>query len=146
MSCLEFAWGELRTVHIAVIRHACTCTLTPTWSCTLYSPSHHITPSAHPHMHVALSLPPSPPQHISFTPDECEEVEREAQTLVSIIEDIMGESIQQYFWTQNIVHDKIIGIFVMPILKKWTNTIRMLRIFIHYYYCYWKRNVIPLKA
>ena len=62
-----------------------------------YSSSHHITPSAHPHMHVALSLPPSPPPHISFTPDECEEVEREAQTLVSIIEDIMGESIQQYF-------------------------------------------------
>ena len=49
-------------------------------------------------MHVALCAPALPsPTHIPFTPDECEEVEREAQTLVGIIEDIMGESIQQYF-------------------------------------------------
>ena len=54
--------------------------------------------NAHTIMHVACTHPPTTtPPHISFPPDECEEVEKEAQALVGIIEDIMGESIQQYF-------------------------------------------------
>ena len=61
--------------------------LTPTshvlHSCALHH-THYMRAQPHPHPHP-------------HTPDECEEVEREAQTLVSIIEDIMGESIQQYF-------------------------------------------------
>ena len=48
------------------------------------------------HTHTHTHTHPHPHPH-THTPDECEEVEREAQTLVSIIEDIMGESIQQYF-------------------------------------------------